>query len=440
MRRFFRFTIPSIISMWMYALYTMVDGFFVVNFVGDVEFASVNMSMPIVTSFFALGMLLSIGAQARVGYNLGRGDKDTANKIFTTAYVILVIIGIIYSLLLFLFLDKVIVLLGATGESVTHVRDYLRGVIPFVVFFMTSYQFEVLVKVDGFPVITASSVFAAALTNIILDYLFIVPLDMGVYGSALATGIAQVVSSSLLFTHFLRKNGRLKFTKSVDFSYLKKMVPLGVGDAINEVSMGYVVFLFNHALLRRIGPDGLVIYAVISYVSIFAQVTMAGIAQGLAPIFSVDYGRKNYKNIWRTISSGFLFIFLVSVVFKVIAVFFSEPVVELFLEESSPLKKNVMEALVKYSNAYLFIGINVLLVTLFASLGKGRSATLVSLMRTPILITIVMWIYDRFIGGSFIWNVLAISEAITAIIGSAMLYYVVLKPLMIKKDRQVVNN
>lgn len=435
MKRFFKFTIPSIMSMWAYALYTMVDGFFVANYVGEVQFAAVNLSMPIVTSFFAIGMLLSVGAQARVGYNLGLGNRDKANKIFTTAFVTLLGVGIIFSIILMLFLDKILYILGADNMTYQYAKEYLSVIVPFGLFFMTTYQFETLVKVDGFPIVTAISVFVAAITNILLDYVFIVPLKMGVYGAALATGIAQLVSTIMLLTHFLRKKGRLKFSKTVDFSYLKRIIPLGVGEAVNEVAIGYTVFLFNTTLLKMIGPDGLIIYAVISYISIFAQVTMAGIAQGLAPIFSVDYGRKDYKSISRTILAGFSFIFIISIIFKIIGTFFSEPIVKLFLEEGSSVKYKTMEALGMYATSYLFVGINVMLVTLFASLGKSKCAISVSLMRTPIFITIVMWIYENFIGGKFIWNVITISEGITSIIGIILLYNVILKLLRVKREK-----
>lgn len=106
MKRFLKYIIPSILSMWVYALYTMVDGFFVSNFCGEVEFSAINISMPIVTSFFALGILFSIGTQALVGFNLGQKNIKTANEVFTTGIVSILFVGILYTILISIFFER----------------------------------------------------------------------------------------------------------------------------------------------------------------------------------------------------------------------------------------------------------------------------------------------------------------------------------------------
>lgn len=421
MKRFFKYIIPSILSMWVYAFYTMVDGFFVANYCGELEFSAVNISMPIVTSFFALGILFSIGTQALVAYSLGKGDFKRANEIFTTSIVSVVGVGLIYTILLYIFLDKIIYILGGTDLTHGFVKEYLKTIIPFGIFFMTTYQLEVLVKVDGFPNISAISVVCAALTNLILDYIFIVPLKWGLFGASFATGIAQVVSTVLLISHFFKKRGKINFSKSIDFNHLKKTIPLGVGDAMAEVAIAYTVFLFNTTLLRNLGKDGIVMYTVISYISIFATVTMTGVSQGLSPLFSYDNGRNNIKSIKKLLRWGFISIFMLSVIFIIVAKVFPGSVVDLFLDSTSSVLDKTAVALSKYSTAYIFIGINILSVALFASLGKGKFSMLISLLRTPVSISIVMAIYNLVFKDDKIWYVLAISEGLTAIVSLIIL-------------------
>ncbi len=406
----------------------MVDGYFVANYIGENEFSAVNIAMPVITSFFAIGILFSIGTQARVGFHLGRGERKRANEIFSTCFVSLVIVGIIYSIAVYFSAGKIIYMLGASELTASSVKEYLSVTAPFAVFFMTTYQLEVLVKVDGFPHISALSVFIAAVTNIVLDYVFIVPMQMGVFGAGLATGIAQVVSALLMLCHFLRGRGRINFVRRIDLSCLKKTVPLGAGDAVTEISLGYVVFLFNTTLLSIIGQEGVIIYAAISYISSFASVTMSGIAQGLAPLFSFDYGKGDYKKIRNHIAGGFIFILAISMLFIFIAAFRAEPVVDLFLESDYALKEKAILALSKYSTAYLFVGCNVLIITLFASLSKGKTAFLISLLRTPVSITIVMLIC-RNLAGEFIWFALTASEAVTFSIAAIVLIKYAIKPL-----------
>lgn len=427
MKRFLKFIIPSILSMWVYALYTMVDGFFVSNFCGEIEFSAVNIAMPIVTSFFALGILFSIGTQALVGYNLGQKNIKTANEVFTTGIVSILLVGILYTILIYTFLEDVIIFLGATSATYDFVFEYLRTIIPFGVFFMTTYQLEVLVKVDGFPIISTVSVLVAALTNLLLDYIFIAKFDWGLHGAALGTGIAQVVSTVLMTAHFLKRRGNIAFSKSINFKNLKRTIPLGGGDALAEIAIGYTVFLFNSTLQKHIGQNGVIIYTVISYVSIFATVTMTGIAQGLAPLFSFESGRNDMGKIKKLIKWGFLSVVLIGAVFIVVVQLFSDEIVGFFLNESSEIFNSATVALMKYSSAYIFIGINVLMVTLFASLRKGKYAILISLLRTPIFITIVMKIYELAFQDDKIWFVPAVSEILTCIISIYFLEKIVFK-------------
>lgn len=427
MKRFLKYIIPSILSMWVYALYTMVDGFFVSNFCGEVEFSAINISMPIVTSFFALGILFSIGTQALVGFNLGQKNIKTANEVFTTGIVSILFVGILYTILISIFLRDIIGFLGSTSETHDYVYEYLRTVVPFGVFFMTTYQLEVLVKVDGFPIISAVSVLVAALTNLLLDYVFIAQFDWGLRGAALGTGIAQVVSTALMTAHFLKRKGNIAFSKSINFKNLKKTLPLGGGDALAEIAIGYTVLLFNTTLQKYMGKEGVIIYTVISYVSIFATVTMTGIAQGLAPLFSYENGRNDMGKIKQLIKLGFLSVVFIGTVFIFVLQLFSSEIVGFFLNENSELFNSATAAIMKYSSAYIFIGINVLMVTLFASLRKGKCAILISLLRTPIFITIVMKLYELAFQDDKIWFVAAVSEILTCIISIYLLNRIVFK-------------
>lgn len=427
MKRFLKYIIPSILSMWVYALYTMVDGFFVSNFCGEVEFSAINISMPIVTSFFALGILFSIGTQALVGFNFGQKNIKTANEVFTTGIVSILFVGILYTILISVFLRDIIEFLGSTSETHDYVYEYLRTVVPFGVFFMTTYQLEVLVKVDGFPIISAVSVLVAALTNLLLDYVFIAQFDWGLRGAALGTGIAQVVSTALMTAHFLKRKGNIAFSKSINFKNLKKTLPLGGGDALAEIAIGYTVLLFNTTLQKYMGKEGVIIYTVISYVSIFATVTMTGIAQGLAPLFSYENGRNDMGKIKQLIKLGFLSVVFIGTVFIFVLQLFSSEIVGFFLNENSELFNSATAAIMKYSSAYIFIGINVLMVTLFASLRKGKCAILISLLRTPIFITIVMKIYELAFQDDKIWFVPAVSEILTCIISIYILNRIVFK-------------
>ena len=431
MKRFFHYTIPSILAMWLFALYTMADGYFVANYVDEMAFSAVNISLPIITSFFALGMLLSTGTQSKAGFYLGRGDVTAAREIFTTGLCALFLLGFFYTAMLWLFLDNVVHLLGAGSLTFGMVKEYLHILLPFGVFFMTTYQMETLAKVDGFPRFAAFSVFLAGLTNLGLDYLFIVHFSMGLLGAGLATGVAQVVSTALLLIHFLRRRGKLHFVREMRFTRLQSLASIGLGDAISEIAIGYTVFLFNTTLLRWLGQDGVIVYTVISYLSVFVQVTMTGVAQGVAPLFSIEYGRRNFLRIHRLLWGTLAFVTLLGLSFTVGAGCFAAPLVDIFLAEGSRLQGVAADGLIKFSLSYLFTGYNVFLVTFFASLGKGRIAAGISFLRTPVTVTGVMLIYEKCFGGDKIWYVLAIAEGLTTFVGGIGLKWIMKKELSV---------
>ena len=418
MKRFFRYTIPSMFAMWMFALYTMTDGYFVANYVGELAFSAVNISLPVITSFFALGMLLSTGTQSKVGFYLGRGNIAAAREIFTTGLLALFLFGLFYTVMLALFLEDIVHLLGAGPLTFGMVKEYLHILLPFGVFFMTTYQMETLAKVDGFPRFAALSVFLAGMTNLFLDYLLIVHFSLGLFGAGLATGIAQVFSTVLLLMHFLWRRGKLCFVKKLRISQLKSLASIGLGDAIAEIAVGYTVFLFNTTLLRCLGQDGVIVYTVISYISVFVQVTMTGVAQGVAPLFSVDYGRRDFPRIRRVLCGTLLFITLFGIGFTAVVQYFSAPLVDVFLPGDSHLQGAASTDLMKFSLSYLFMGYTIFLVTFFASLGQDRIAAVLSFLRTPLAVTGVMLIYENFFGGEGIWYVPAIAEGITICIGA----------------------
>ncbi len=433
MKRFLKFTLPSVLSMWAFALYTIFNGYLVANYVGETEFSAINISMPVMATFFAVSMLFSIGTQAKVGFNLGSGDYAKANEILSSGFFGLVICGFIYVLLLSLFLAPVVALLGPSEIAAPYVADYLRILVPFGVFFMTTYQLEVLIRVDGFPHLSALSVFLTAFINVALGFLFVARLGMGVFGAGLASGIAQIASTVFLLTHFARKRGRLRLLRHMDFRKLKSVLPLGVGDAITELSAGYTVFLFNRTLLDTMGQDGVVFYTAISNIAIFVQATMGGVAQGLSPLFSYDFGRGKLKSVRNSFLGGMFAIVLTGAVFAVAANVCSGPLIGLFLESGSDTYIAAQGAFAKYSTAFAFLGMNVLIITFFASMGKGLPAISVSLLRTPVCISIVMFIYRQFIGGEFIWYVLTVSEVLTLCVAAAMLYKYILIPLRARK-------
>ena len=256
-RQFFKFVIPSIIAMWVFSIYTIVDGFFVANFAGELELSAVTIVIPYVNFLFAIAIITGVGSQTIIGIELGKGNRDEANKVFTFILIFILAFAVLLAALALIFMDKIILFLGANSTLFQLSHDYLSVIVFFSPFYIISYAFEVLVKVDGFPRTAIIGAVSACLTNIILDYILIDKFHMGVRGAALATGIAQFLSCVIFFLHFRAAKGYLRFVKikmraKEILSYLKTTVAYGFGEFISELNTATFVFIFNLFIIKYI--------------------------------------------------------------------------------------------------------------------------------------------------------------------------------------------
>ncbi|NLD10204.1 MAG: MATE family efflux transporter, partial [Clostridiales bacterium] len=175
--KFFSYVVPSVAAMWVYTIYTLVDGIFVARGVCKEALAAVNLSMPMINVAFALGILFAVGASTRASIYKGQGDKSRANRVFTLSTITVACIGLAVMAIISINISTVASILGATEETMEYVVDYLGIIIMFVPFYMTSYNLEVLIKADGFPKKAIATSIAGALTNVGLDYVFVILLS-----------------------------------------------------------------------------------------------------------------------------------------------------------------------------------------------------------------------------------------------------------------------
>ncbi|CEP96024.1 Na driven multidrug efflux pump [[Clostridium] sordellii] len=421
--QFKQYVIPSVASMWVFSLYSMVDGAFVSRGVGSEALAAVNISTPYINTLFALSVLLSTGASTIVSMTLGKGDKKKASEYFTLNTVLLVIISIFITVISLLNLENIAIFLGATESTLPLVKGYLGNIILFVGFYLVSYGLELLIKCDGYPHLSTIGVIIAAITNIVLDYIFVIQFKWGVEGAALATGIARILSVSFFISHFLRKRGKLRFCKfKFDFSFIKRIIFIGIPDSMTEASLAVVILLFNQSILRLIGESALVSYSVICYVTTLVLTTMLGISQGLQPICSYYYGKEDDKSVLKLLDMSISYIKKSSIIAFLLVIIFANQIVAMFIDKSDmSLFLYTVKTLRISSVAYLIMGYNVIISGFCVATGKAIHASIVSLGRGLVVITLSLIIMTFIFGGSGIWMATFVSEAIVLAISSIIL-------------------
>lgn len=422
-KKFIRYLGPSVVAMWVFSLYTMVDGIFVSKGVGELALASVNISMPFINFIFAVSLLFSTGASTVIAVLLGKKDIKSANEIFTFNIVFIIALSVIIFLLAFFNLDRLALFLGATDSTIGMVKDYLGIIMFFNGFFIVSYSLEVIVKTDGFPILATVGVVISALTNIILDYFFVIEFGWGVKGAAYATGLSQVLSTVFFLIHFFKKNSTLNFSKfKVDFKTLGKITAIGFPDALTELSAGIVILLFNLSIQKYIGETGIIYYSVINYISILVLMTMIGIAQGMQPLSSYYFGAKDFKKVQALFKMGSKSIITASIVVFLVCIVFSDPIVSLFIHRSeTAIFSEAIRVFKIYSISFLFLGVNVIISAFFVSVENPIVSTIISLGRGFVIVSISLFTMIFLFGGEGIWYTTIVSELICMIISLILL-------------------
>lgn len=415
LKNFFKYVIPSILSMWVFALYTMVDGMFVAWGVGERALASVNLSMPYVIFIFSIGLLMATGTSTLIAIALGQKQEKEASSLFTMNLVVMSLMSLAVTVLSLVFLEPLALLLGASGDNLKYIKEYVGTIAVFAIFFILSYNMEALVKTDGTPMVSTIGVIACGLTNVALDYLFVMKFHWGVFGAAFATGLAQVTSAVIFFIYFAKFRKKLRFCRfKWNPGIYKKIIPLGVSNGFTELSGGLVVFMFNKTILHVIGEQGIVSYTVISYINTLVLNTMAGIAQGMQPLTSYHYGSEQIGECRKLLRYSMVMEAVVSAVYLLGLELFPQVFVGVFLGREDALFSYTIKALQTYSLSFIFIGYNVVSAGYFTAVERPWHSFLISAGRGLFFLSGTLPVMVWLLGEPGIWLSPFVSELICA--------------------------
>lgn len=401
--------------MIIFSLYSMVDGFFVSKYVGVEALSAVNLSMPFINIVFALGIIAAVGSQTMCGVFIGRKNYMKANKIFSFNIKTVTISSIILTVLFYFNMDTIARLLGATEDLGPLVIEYLGHIVYFVPFLMISYNFEVLVKVDGFPRLAVATVITCGLSNVILDYVFVGLMGHGLAGAAVATGISQVISTVVYLIHFTVGKSNLEFVEvKFCFDTLKSIFSLGVGDFVSEVGIAMIVLFYNIFIIKYLGEKSIATFSVISYVNNLALTCFAGITQGTQPLLSYYYGKKDYDSLKKLFRLATAAIFVTGVVFLAASQLFPERIFRIFLDVDKETLSYSVESLRKFSISFMITGFNVLIAAVCVSFLKPKYSVTINILRSFVTIYLALFVLTM-LEPTLIWFASALSEGVTLI-------------------------
>jgi putative MATE family efflux protein len=414
------FSIPAIISSLVFALYNVVDRMFIGKGLGPYAMAAISITFPIFTMYIAVGMLLDTGGGSLISLKLGEGKKEEANHILGNVFTLYGILSILLMTIGFIFMDKLLIVFGATENTIVFAKEYLY-IINFWVFFdFIAMGANNIIRSEGNPKISMKIMIVGVITNLILDPIFIFGFNMGIKGAAIATAFANVLAGLLVFHHFIYSSKsnvklKLKYLKP-DFKIIKEMLLIGMSPFTLQMANSLVGIFANRSLLMFGGDIAVGAMGAINSVFMFFMMTLSGIIRGAQPIIGYNYGAKKYDRVKQILNLCLIYGIIISIIMTVGIMLIPEFFINIFNNGNVELleigRKGIRIFMIFASlNAIYVIGANY-----FQAVGQAHKSLFLNLFRQLGLFIPMIIILPKYFGINGVWIAAPISDLIIFLI------------------------
>ncbi len=423
-RKLLRFTLPSIIMMVISSIYSVVDGLFVSNLIGDLALSSVNIVFPVAMIVGSFGFMLGTGGSAIVARTMGEGDQEQANRYFSMIILAVVLLGVVLSTFCVIYTEPIARFAGASDalieDCIVYGRILLAGSVPFML--QTSFQSFFVVAEK--PQMGLALSIAAGVTNMVLDYVLIAVCGLGIAGAAIATVLGYCVGGVLPLLYFLhpkRKGMRLTRTRFYGKQLLHACAN-GSSELLSNISSSVVGILYNLQLMRLIGEAGVAAYSVMMYVDFVFIAAFLGFSIGSAPIVSYHYGAANQTELKNVFRKSMVVILCTSLAMVVLSELLSRPLSSAFVGYNAELLDMTVHGFRLFALCYLFAGINIYASSFFTALCNGALSALISFLRSLLLRGGMVLLMPLLFDLDGIWAAVTVAEGLAAIVSVGLLY------------------
>lgn len=408
-----QFSIPSIIAMVLTSLITVADGFFIGNYVGKEGLAAVNLGLPIVYLYLAVGLMVSVGGVAIAGMALGGKDIRTCNRIFNQTIGTAVAATVLLSLIMLLCIEPMLQLLDADMQVAGFFKDYYGIMLLELPIMVINTSFGMFIRGEGKPQYFMQVNILNVFLNILLDYLFVRWTDWGVKGVAVSSLLAAVVTLLCILYFFIKKSNVYKFRR-FNFSkeVLKDTLLNGSSEFVGEMSMSISMFAYNYVILKNIGVDGVTAFTIVGYIAYLFSMVVIGFGQGASPLISFTYGAKEHLLAASLRKITNFMVLLAGAVLILLVLLGSGWYSSLFVK-SNVVEQMVNSGIMIYAASFLFSGINVITSFYFTSIGKAKESAIISSTRGLVILLICIFTLPPLLGMTGVWIVAPLTELLT---------------------------
>lgn len=427
------FAVPAISSMLINALYGVVDRIFVGRGVGSIAIAGVMVGFPIMMVMMALGMFIGIGAGNAVSIYLGEKKKDEAERTVGNAILMFLLLSVVITGLGLVFLKPLLVAFGSSADVIPYAEKFVRIILIGFVFQCLGFGLNNLIRAEGNPMYSMITQIVGAVLNIILCYVFIFVFKFGIEGSALATVIAQGVTSLMVVGYFYTKKSALHIhLRSLipSAAIIKRTLAIGLAPFSMQFTLGILFTILNHQLVRYGGDMALSAWGVINSVLMLFLMPIFGMNQGAQPIVGYNYGAKNCPRVRETLLLTIRnSTIIVGIGFLVIQIF-AGPIMKLFAGGDPSLVAMGSRGMRIFLAMMPVVGFQIAGANYFQFIGKPKHSMFLGLSRQILLLIPAALILPLFFGLDGVWLAGAVSDGLSALLTG----YFVLRELRLLKN------
>ncbi|MDD3376054.1 MAG: MATE family efflux transporter [Candidatus Riflebacteria bacterium] len=414
-KTFAKYVFLNVMSMLGLSLYILVDTYFIANEIGRQALAALNIILPLFYLVTGVGILLGTGSSCAYSICRGANNDSEANQSLTSGFLLAIIVSLVFTFLSFFYLREILLLLGADNEVFQDAREYFYIFSFFAWSLILSNFFACAVRNDENPKLATASMLLASFLNILLDYLFICIFKWGMFGAALATGIASLSGLAVLLLHILCKKNKFyfEFTGFKAIRFLK-IISLGTAAFINEFSAGIVMAAFNLTIHTLAGNVGIAAYGIIANTALVAIAVFNGIASGAQPLFSYLHGAQKKQELKAVAKYAFITVFVTGLTVYALVCLNKTDIIALFNKENNPkLAEIASHGINMYFLSFIFLGLNVAAISYFASIEQPIKALSVSLLRGCVIVIPVLILFSGLWGMLGVWLSQPFAEMLT---------------------------
>ncbi|MBZ9687038.1 MATE family efflux transporter [Clostridium estertheticum] len=428
----FKFSVPAITGMIVNALYNIVDRIYIghIKGVGSYALSGLAITFPISVIIMAFGMLVGIGASAVISIRLGEKNKEAADDILGNAVILITIISIVLSVLGILFLNKLLIIFGASENSIPYAKAYIQIILMGAVFQNIGFGINNIIRAEGNPKMAMITMVFGAIINIILDPILIFGFNMGIQGAAIATVISQAFNTLWVLKYFTFKNSGsvLKIVKAnlmLHSDIIKDIFAIGMAPFSMQIASSLVVILYNKGLYSYGGDLAIAAMGILNSVSMLIFMPIFGISQGIQPIIGYNYGAKSYTRVLKVLKYAVIAGTCIATIGFITVQLFARPLIAVFVGNNPDLI-NLGARGLRIDLIFLpILGFQILGASYFQAINEAKTSMILSILRQVIVLIPLILILPLFFKLDGLW----LSQPVADLIATALTAFFLFKSI-----------